>query len=47
VLEKFPDLRRFGRSLLLAVNQEYAATDREVHDGDELACFLRQWRRLN
>jgi molybdopterin synthase catalytic subunit len=39
VLEKFPDLRRFGRSLLLAVNQEYASADREVHDGDELAVF--------
>jgi molybdopterin synthase catalytic subunit len=39
VLEKFPALRRFGRSLLLAVNQEYASGDREVHDGDELALF--------
>jgi molybdopterin synthase catalytic subunit len=39
VLEKFPELRRFGRSLLLAVNQEYASSDREVHDGDELALF--------
>ena len=39
VLEKFPDLRRFGRSLLLAVNQEYASRDREVQDGDELALF--------
>jgi MoaE-MoaD fusion protein len=39
VLEKFPDLRRFGRSLLLAVNQEYAPADRKVHDGDELAVF--------
>jgi molybdopterin converting factor subunit 1 len=39
VLEKFPDLRRFGRSLLFAVNQEYAAGDREVHEGDELAVF--------
>lgn len=39
VLEKFPDLRRFGRSLLLAVNQEYASADREVRDGDELALF--------
>ena len=39
VLEKFPDLRRFGRSLLFAVNQEYATADREVHDGDELAVF--------
>lgn len=39
VLEKYPDLRRFGRSLLFAVNQEYAAADREVHDGDELAVF--------
>src|SRR5439155_16166694 len=39
VLEKFPDLRRFGRSLLFAVNQEYATADREVLDGDELAIF--------
>jgi molybdopterin converting factor subunit 1 len=40
ILETFPDLRRFGNSLLLAVNQEYAADrDLEVHDGDELALF--------
>jgi molybdopterin converting factor subunit 1 len=39
VLERYPDLRRFGRSLLFAVNQEYAGEDREVHDGDELAVF--------
>ena len=39
VLEKFPNLRRFGRSLLFAVNQEYAAADRVIRDGDELAVF--------
>ena len=39
VLERYPELRRFGRSLLFAVNQEYAALDCEVHDGDELAVF--------
>lgn len=39
VLEKYPDLGRFGRSLLFAVNQEYARADREVHAGDELAVF--------
>jgi molybdopterin synthase catalytic subunit/molybdopterin converting factor small subunit len=42
VLEKYPNLRRFGRSLLFAVNQEYCYAglgDREVHDGDELAVF--------
>ena len=39
VLDRYPDLRRFGRSLLFAVNQEYAGEDREVHDGDELAVF--------
>jgi molybdopterin synthase catalytic subunit len=39
VLEQFPDLRRFGRSLLFAVNQEYAVGDRAVNDGDELAVF--------
>ena len=39
VMKKFPDLGRFGRSLLFAVNQEYARADREIHDGDELALF--------
>lgn len=39
LLEKFPDLRRFGRSLLFAVNQEYADLNREVRNGDELAVF--------
>ena len=36
----YPLLRRFGRSLLFAVNQEYARdSDTEVRDGDELAIF--------
>lgn len=39
VLTAFPDLARFGRSLLFAVNQEYATSDRPVCDGDELAVF--------
>jgi molybdopterin synthase catalytic subunit len=39
VIKEFPGLARFGRSLLFAVNQEYARPDREVHDGDELAVF--------
>jgi|ERR1043166_1237816 molybdopterin synthase catalytic subunit len=39
VLERFPDLQRFGRSLLFAVNQEYARGEREIRDGDELAVF--------
>lgn len=40
ILGKYPDLRRFGRSLLFAVNQEYARdAEREIHDGDELAVF--------
>lgn len=39
VLDAYPDLRRFGHSLLFAVNQEYAQPDCEVHDGDELAIF--------
>jgi molybdopterin converting factor subunit 1 len=34
-----PGLGRFGKSLLLAVNQEYAEPNREVHEGDELAVF--------
>ena len=40
ILEAYPPLRRFGRSLLMAVNQEYAQqSDVEVKDGDELAVF--------
>ncbi len=42
VLSKYPDLRRFGRSLLFAVNQEYVQGDlgdRAVREGDELALF--------
>lgn len=39
ILEQFPALRRFGNSLLLAVNQEYVRDNRAVHDGDELAVF--------
>jgi molybdopterin converting factor subunit 1 len=39
VLARFPSLGRFGRSLLFAVNQEYADPTREIRDGDELALF--------
>jgi molybdopterin converting factor subunit 1 len=39
LLETFPKLRRFGRSLLFAVNQEYAQPDQVIKDGDELAVF--------
>ncbi|MDX6614536.1 MAG: MoaE-MoaD fusion protein [Blastocatellia bacterium] len=39
VLVLYPGLRRFGRSLLFAINQEYANADREIKDGDELAVF--------
>ncbi len=40
ILNLYPDLRRFGRSLLFAINQEYARDlEREIHEGDELAIF--------
>ncbi|HEU4596675.1 MAG TPA: molybdenum cofactor biosynthesis protein MoaE [Pyrinomonadaceae bacterium] len=40
VLDTYPALRRFGPSLLFAVNQEYARDpEAEVRDGDELALF--------
>lgn len=40
ILERYPDLKRFGRSLLFAVNQEYERDgEREIKDGDELAVF--------
>src|SRR2546423_108756 len=39
LVSAYPALERFGRSLLFAVNQEYALPDREIKDGDELAVF--------
>src|SRR5260370_32322575 len=39
ILTRYPDLRRFGNSLLFAVNQEYAQPDRQIQDGDDLAVF--------
>jgi molybdopterin synthase catalytic subunit len=40
ILLNYPELRkRFGRSLLFAINQEYARGEREVRAGDELAVF--------
>ncbi len=40
ILANYPELRRrFGRSLLFAINQEYARGEREVRAGDELAIF--------
>lgn len=40
VLERFPQLRKsFPKSLLFAVNQEYANGDEIIRDHDELAIF--------
>src|SRR5205823_6754709 len=40
ILSTYPQLRqRFGRSLLFAVNQEYARGEAQVRAGDELAIF--------
>ena len=37
--ERFSKLERFGRSLLFAVNQEYATPDTQLQENDELAVF--------
>jgi len=39
LIQKFPELKRFGRSLLFAVNQEYAEPELELNSNDELAVF--------
>lgn len=39
LVEKYRGLERFGRSLLFAVNQEYATLDTDLKDNDELAIF--------
>jgi molybdopterin converting factor small subunit len=37
ILEKYPQLE--NHSLLFAINQEYAAGDETIKEGDELAVF--------
>lgn len=39
LVNQFNGLERFGRSLLFAVNQEYATRETPLRDGDELAIF--------
>jgi molybdopterin synthase catalytic subunit len=39
LIAKFSELERFGRSLLFAVNQEYATPDTALKENDELAVF--------
>jgi MoaE-MoaD fusion protein len=39
LLASFPALEHFGKSLLLAVNQEYALPEKSICEGDELALF--------
>jgi len=39
LVQRFSDLERFGRSLLFAVNQEYATPDTILKENDELAVF--------
>lgn len=39
IVERYPLLSRFGRSLLCAVNCEYAAPEQVIKSGDELAFF--------
>jgi len=39
LVERYPGLELFGRSLLFAVNQEYATLDTDLKANDELAIF--------
>jgi molybdopterin synthase catalytic subunit len=39
LVARFSGLERFGRSLLFAVNQEYATPDTQLKENDELAVF--------
>ena len=39
ILNEYPELRRFGNSLLFAVNQQYVRGSVPLKDGDELAVF--------
>jgi molybdopterin converting factor subunit 1 len=37
LVDEFPDLRNYERSISSAVNADYARMDHEVRDGDEIA----------
>jgi molybdopterin converting factor subunit 1 len=39
LVKEFSDLERFGRSLLFAVNEEYATPETPLQENDELAVF--------
>ncbi len=39
ILDSFPGLKSYGKSLLFSVNQEYSDGSETVKDGDELAIF--------
>jgi molybdopterin converting factor small subunit len=39
ILDTFPKLKDYGKSLLFSVNQEYSDGRETVKDGDELAIF--------
>ncbi len=39
ILDSFPKLKDYGKSLLFSVNQEYSDGGELVRDGDELAIF--------
>ncbi len=39
IKREYPDLERFGRSALFAVNEEHARKDQRLEDGDTLAVF--------
>lgn len=39
ILDTFPKLKDYGKSLLFSVNQEYSSGAETVKDGDELAIF--------
>ena len=39
LVQRFAALERFGRSLLFAVNQEYATPETQLRENDELAVF--------
>lgn len=39
ILDSFPKLKDYGKSLLFSVNQEYSDGGETIKDGDELAIF--------
>lgn len=39
LIQQFPALARFERTLLFAIHEDYVSADQRLHNGDLVSCF--------